>query len=327
MARVSRKSFRQPKISPAPPKVYRACLYTRLSKEDSGHSTHDSIEMQEALLRQYVAARGDMEVAAVFCDNGATGTDFQRPAFEAMMNTLRRGATDCIVVKDLSRFGRNYIETGWYLERVFPLLNVRFVAVNDCYDTLYAEASGELAVSLKNIVNGIFAKDISRKSGTALRRKQENGEFIGSRPPYGYRKDPENSHRLTIDLETAPIVREIFRWRLEGLSYGSIAKKLNFEGLPCPTMKSFLRGEFCKKPTKILGYSWSPATIKAITENPAYAGHMAQGKSRRSLCEGTPQRAVERENWIIIPKTHPPLVSEETWNAVSLINQTAAGRV
>lgn len=304
-------------------RVYRAGLYVRLSKEDNGYNTSDSIKMQQCLLEQYVNTQPDMKLIGIFCDNGATGTDFDRPAFERMMEAVRRREIDCIVVKDLSRFGRNYVETGYYLEKIFPFLGVRFVAVNDCYDTVKCADSDEMVVSLKNIVNSLFAKDISKKSGTALRRKQEKGEFIGSWTPYGYLKSPEDKHQLIIDPETASVVQNIFTWRLERLGYDEIAKRLNEQKIPCPTMVRFLRGEFKKDSPRTVGNRWVAQTVKNITNNMVYLGHMAQGKQRRSLCEGVPRKETDRQDWVIVRNTHIPIVDEDTWNRVQRINNEA----
>lgn len=320
MARVSRKQPVSLSMPVQAEHIYHACLYLRLSKEDSGYDSSDSIEMQEYLLEQYVKAQPDMELSGVFRDNGATGTNFDRPDFERMMEAVRKREIDCIVVKDLSRFGRNYVETGYYLEKIFPFLGVRFVAVNDCYDTLKIENGDDMVASLKNIVNSLFAKDISKKSGSALRRKQEKGEFIGSWTPYGYLKSPEDKHQLIIDPETAPIVRNIFTWRLESLGYDEIARKLNEQEIPCPTMIRYQRGEFKKESPATVGKRWVAHTIKNITGNMAYAGHMAQGKQMRSLCDGIPKSERDKQDWIIVRNTHEPIVDEDTWNRVQAIN-------
>ena len=321
MARVSRKHKDAAPI--IIDRIYHTCLYLRLSKEDSGYDNSDSIEMQEYLLEKYVDEQPDMELTEIFRDNGATGTNFDRPDFERMMEAVRRREIDCIVVKDLSRFGRNYVETGYYLEKIFPFLGVRFVAVNDCYDTLKSANGDEMVVSLKNIVNSLFAKDISKKSGSALRRKQEKGEFIGSWTPYGYLKSPEDKHQLIIDPETAPIVRKIFTWRLEKVGYGEIARRLNEQNIPCPTKVRFLRGEFKKESPQTLGEQWVANTVKNITINMVYAGHMAQGKQMRSLCDGIPRSDRAKKDWIIVRNTHVPIIDEDTWNQVQLVNNAA----
>ena len=211
MARTKRKQ--NPIIpeteAPAPAqKKYRTAAYVRLSVEDSGKPGADTIEGQKNLLLRYIENDSSLTLYGLFCDNGRTGTDFERPEFEKLMEAVKHGEVDCIVVKDLSRFGRNYKETGNYLERIFPFLGVRFIAVNDGFDTLTAErgADGYL-VPLKNLINEVYSKDISKKSGSALATKQKNGDFIGAWAPYGYRKCADNPHRLEPDEATAPVVR------------------------------------------------------------------------------------------------------------------------
>lgn len=215
MARTKRKvNPVQPAPVPEIPKqrIYQTGGYIRLSVEDSGKPGADTIEAQQILVQDFIEAQSDMQLCRLYSDNGCTGTNFDRPAFEALMEDVRAGKINCIVVKDLSRFGRNYLETGNYLERIFPYLGVRFVAVNDHFDTLTAERSNEgYIVSLKNIINAAYSKDISRKSSSALRVKQQNGEFIGSWAPYGYKKCANDHHKLEPDEDTAPIVRKSFK--------------------------------------------------------------------------------------------------------------------
>lgn len=227
-------------------KQYRTAAYVRLSVEDSGKPGADTIEGQKNLLLRFIEDDPTLTLYRLFCDNGRTGTDFQRPEFEKLMDAVKRGEVDCIVVKDLSRFGRNYKETGNYLERIFPFLGVRFIAVNDGFDTLTAQrgADGYL-VPLKNLINEVYSKDISRKSGSALAAKQKNGDFIGAWAPYGYRKQPDNPRKLEPDEATAPVVRQIFRWRAEGVSVTQIARRLNDEGVPSPSAYLYNTGA-CK---------------------------------------------------------------------------------
>ncbi len=249
MARTKRKTNPVIPAAEAPAqaqKQYRAAAYARLSVEDSGKPGADTIEGQKNLLLRFVENDPTLTLYGLFCDNGQTGTDFQRPEFEKLMEAVRRGEVDCIVVKDLSRFGRNYKETGNYLERIFPFLGVRFIAVSDGFDTLTAQrgADGYL-VPLKNLINEVYSKDISRKSGSALAAKQKNGDFIGAWAPYGYRKCPDDPHRLEPDEATAPVVRQIFRWRAEGIGVTQIARRLNDEGIPSPSAYLYNTGA-CK---------------------------------------------------------------------------------
>lgn len=260
----------------------------------------------------------DMEFVSLFCDNGRTGTDFDRPQFEKMMDEVRKGTINCIVVKDLSRFGRNYKETGNYLERIFPFLGVRFIAVNDSFDTLTAERTQEgYIVPLKNLINEVYSKDISRKIDAALTMKQRRGEFIGAWAPHGYRKDPEDKHHLVINEETAPTVRQIFKWRSEGVSVVQIGRRLNDAGILSPSAYLYETGEV--RTEKYKGVLWHTQILKSILAHPVYIGHMVQGRKKQSFYEGKRQTYVDEANWIIVRHTHEPIIDEKTFEKVRQI--------
>ena len=301
-------------------KQYRAAAYVRLSVEDSGKPGADTIEGQKNLLLRFIEDDPTLTLYGLFCDNGRTGTDFQRPEFEKLMEEVRKGHIDCIVVKDLSRFGRNYKETGNYLERIFPFLGVRFIAVNDGFDTLTAQrgADGYL-VPLKNLINEVYSKDISRKSGSALAAKQKNGDFIGAWAPYGYRKQPDNPHKLEPDEATAPVVRQIFRWRAGGMGITQIARRLNDSGVPSPSAYLYNTG-VCKT-EKYNGVSWYVQTVKNILSRQVYIGHMVQGRKRQSFYENRGQYMKPKEEWIVVENTHEPLIDRETFGKVQALAQ------
>ncbi|MHB8075694.1 recombinase family protein [Desulfosporosinus fructosivorans] len=302
-------------------KVYNTGIYARLSVEDNNrHEDSDSIEMQKYMLQKYVNGQPDMRVYSLYCDNGRTGTNFERPEFERLMDDVRAGKVDCIVVKDLSRLGRNYIETGHYMEKIFPFLGVRFIAVNDSYDSLTGQNGNDLIVSLKNLINDIYAKDISKKSGSALAVKQKNGEFIGAFPPYGYLKDKDDNHRLVPDPNTAHIARQIFLWKAEGVGNNTIARRLNEMGLPSPAKYRYLSGIVKKEPTGS-GAIWQGQSIKLITSNLMYAGHMAQGKSKKSLYDGQPITMIPQSDWVVVRDTHEPIIDEDTFSKVQKIKE------
>ena len=318
MARTKRKTNPVIPAMEAPAqaqKQYRTAAYVRLSVEDSGKPGADTIEGQKNLLLRFIEDDPTLTLYGLFCDNGRTGTDFDRPQFEKMMEEVRKGHIDCIVVKDLSRFGRNYKEAGNYLERIFPFLGVRFIAVNDGFDTLTAQrgADGYL-VPLKNLINEVYSKDISRKSGSALAAKQKNGDFIGAWAPYGYRKQPDNPHKLEPDEATAPVVRQIFRWRAGGMGITQIARRLNDSGVPSPSAYLYNTG-VCKT-EKYNGVSWYVQTVKNLLSRQVYIGHMVQGKKRQSFYENRGQYKKPREEWIVVENTHEPLIDRETFDKV-----------
>ena len=305
--------------APAPAqKKYRTAAYVRLSVEDSGKPGADTIEGQKNLLLHFIENDKSLTLYGLFCDNGRTGTDFERPEFEKLMETVKHGEVDCIVVKDLSRFGRNYKETGNYLERIFPFLGVRFIAVNDGFDTLTAErgADGYL-VPLKNLINEVYSKDISKKSGSALATKQKNGDFIGAWAPFGYRKCADDPHKLEPDEATAPIVRQIFQWRVDGMSVTRIAKKLNDSGIPSPSAYLYNTG-VCKT-EKYNGAIWHIQAVKIILTRQVYIGHMVQGTKRQSFYENRRQYKKPQEEWVIVESTHEPIIDRDTFEKVQEI--------
>ena len=305
------------------PRIYNVGGYVRLSVEDSGKKDPDTIEVQQEWIEHYIAAQPDMNLCHLYRDNGRTGTNFQRPGFERLMEDVRAGKIDCIVVKDLSRFGRNYIETGNYLEQVFPFLGVRFVAINESFDTLTAERGSDgYIVPLKNIVNDAYSKDISRKVSSALAVKQKAGEFIGSWAAYGYRKCAEDKHRVEPNPDTAPVVRDIFMWRLEKMSYNKIAKRLNDDGIITPSRYLYQIGLI--KTKKYNQSQWKPQVIKSILNNPVYLGHTVQGRKKSGLCQGQKQQHTQKSDWVIVENTHEPLIDEDTFRAVQAMSEQAS---
>lgn len=321
MARVSRKSERQEIFARQEvPGVFCTAAYLRLSVEDNGKKDADSLENQEALLREYIAQRPYLSLTEIYTDNGCTGTDFDRPAFHRMLVDVQAGKINCIVVKDLSRLGRNYVETGEYLEKVFPFLGVRFIAVNDNYDSGAQNSSDELGVSLKNLINDVYAKDISRKSGTALKAKRQRGEYTGSYAPYGYLKDPADKNHLIPDPKVADTVREIFRLRAEGTGIGSLTRILNERDIPSPGRLRFERGIITNNNKKGKDLPWNRHVLSDILKNVVYIGHLAQGRSSSALCRGIPYHKVEESAWDFVENTHEPIIDMTLWKQVQDVN-------
>ena len=319
MARTKRKiNHLDPPVThgtAAKQRLYHAAGYARLSVEDSGKPGTDTIESQKGLIADYIENQPDMKCGAIYCDNGQTGVNFDRPGFEKLMQDVREGKIDCIVVKDLSRFGRNYRETGNYLERIFPFMDVRFVALADNFDTMTAERSDDgYIVPLKNIINEVYSRDISRKIGSALAVKQRRGEFIGVWASYGYKKCADDPHRIEPDGETAPVVREIFRMRSQGMSYRGIALELNGRGIPAPSRYHYLKGD--TKCARYAGVVWQINVVRHILSNKVYPGHMVQGRKYESFYEGKKQHRLPEPEWTVVRNTHEPIVDEGTFHAV-----------
>ena len=303
--------------------VHKTAIYARLSREDNLNSS-DSIENQLALLTEYVSNRPYLQLVGTFVDNGYTGTDFDRPEWQKLMEAVQAKEVDCIVVKDLSRLGRNYIETGEFLEKICPFFGIRFIAINDGFDTDTVEASGQLSVSLSNIINDYYAKDISRKVSSALRSKMENGDFIGAWEKYGYLKAPNNKNQLIINPETAPVVKQIFLWRSEGMSYMGINKKLNDSGVLSPGQYKANRGIVTNNNQKDRVILWNKHMITEILKDITYLGHLAQRKASQCLYAGISFHRTEEQDWIIVENTHEPIIEQELFDKVQAINNAAA---
>lgn len=321
MARKSRKAaasglMAKDAVNPAQEmKVYRTAAYARLSVEDSKNPDCDTIENQLSLVRDYIASRPYLTQTAEYIDNGVSGTRFDRPEFTRMVNDMRAGEIDCIVVKDLSRLGRNYLETGDYLEKIFPFFGIRFIAVTDGYDSTASSAADDgLIVPLKNLINEAYAKDMSKKISTAIDIKQRQGKFIGSRAPYGYRKSPEDRNQLIVDKEASPVVARIFECKAAGMGNGAIARMLNGEGIASP-----MRYKYEKGLTKNKRYAdglWNDSTIAAIILNPVYIGDMEQGIQKEAMYMGIKKHKPEKSGRIYVAGTHEPIVSRELFDKV-----------
>lgn len=318
MARKSRKNidgYKQGDLG-IEVKTYRTAAYIRLSVEDSGRDC-DTIETQKHFVLEYIKNEPSLQLEGWYCDNGSSGTNFERSEFERLMADIKKGLIDCVVVKDLSRFGRNYKETGNYIERIFPFLGIRFLAINDQIDTL--QENDGYVMPLKNLVNEFYCKDLSKKITTVLETKQRNGEYIGSWAPYGYHRTEDNVHKLEIDSVTAPVVKKIYKWTLEGVSYIEIKRRLNGENIACPFKYLYELG-FIKNDRydKAL---WSSATIKQILSNPVYLGHMVQGRHRQSFFEGKKRSTISPLEWKIVKNTHPALITKLEFEEVQELNR------
>lgn len=291
-------------------KTYNAAIYARLS----ARTNNDSIQNQIALARQFVAARPSFKLAAIFTDEGASGTNFIRPGFAQMILAVEAGEIDCIVVKDLSRFGRNYIETGCFLENIFPALGLRFVSITDNYDSKNPQnVDNNLSISLKTIIHDVYAKDISRKTAAVIEAKQKRGEFIGNYAAYGYLKSPVDKSKLIVDSETAHIVQSIFCQKIAGQKLVQIAGHLNDAGI-LPPGKYRRENGITPGGGKICDF-WQPQTVKSILSNPVYTGCISQGKRRSRLALGQRERRVPPCGWVNVPGKHEAIIDAETFAA------------
>ena len=308
-------------------RIYRAAIYVRLSKEDSAISNgtdkeeSDSIVNQKELIRSFLADKPDITVSMECVDDGYSGADFDRPNFKRMIQEIEAGRIDCVIVKDLSRFGRNFVETGRYIDRIFPALGIRFIAINDHYDSINGRnSSDKILIPFKNLINDAYCRDISIKIRSQLEIKRKKGDFIGSFAVYGYRKDPEDRHRLVVDDYAADVVRDIFKWKLEGASQQRIADRLNGRGELSPMEYKRSCGLRYKSGFQVNAKAgWSVVTVNRILRNEFYIGTLVQGK--RTTPNHKVKRTVEKPSgeWCRVENSHPPIIEKEDFLAVERI--------
>lgn len=299
-------------------KTWKTCGYVRLSCEDGDKEESNSVTGQKNLIQDYISRHPELVECGMKVDDGFSGSSFERPAFREMMEEIKAGRINCIVVKDLSRFGRNYLDAGEYLERLFPFLGVRFIAINDNYDS--QNGRGEMdsfLIPFKNLINEAYCRDISVKIRSQLAVKRKRGDFVGSFAVYGYRKDSENKNHLVADDFAAGIVRDIFHQRLEGVSAGDIADWLNEEGVMSPMAYKKAQGlsyftPFCQNSHCL----WNATTVLRILKNPVYTGVLTQGKST-APCYGVRRRVEKpRREWDVVEGTHEALIDRRDFAVV-----------
>ena len=293
--------------------------YIRLSQEDENEGESNSIRNQRELLNAFVESSPDLSQYEVveFCDDGYSGTNFDRPGVKALLDEVREGNIQCIIVKDLSRFGRNYIDIGDYLEQIFPFLGVRFISVNDHFDSNdFDGTTGGLDVGFRNLIYSLYSKDLSQKVRSAKKTRMEKGEFISSHAPYGYAKSTENRKKLVVDEKAAAVVRRIFAMAGEGKNAVQIATILNTENVPTPYVYKRLMG--CDRKFNVVGNTnhWLNTTILTIIRDERYTGKMVNGKNRSPFVGSKHGKRIPKSEWIVVPNTHEAIVSEELFASV-----------
>lgn len=314
-------------------KIWRGKSYLRISKEDldkDGRSREsNSIANQRDLSCDFLKDKKDIVLCGERFDDGVSGVSFDRPAFNALMDDIRDGSVDCVIVKDLSRFGRNHIEAGDYIENLFPLLGVRFIAINDGIDTLNPKtASDNIIIPFKNLINDAYCRDISIKIRSQFEVKRKRGQFVGAFASYGYLKSEECKNKLVIDENVADYVREIFRLKVSGMSADAIAARLNAMGIPSPLEYKRILGQNYVTNFKTNSEAkWSATAILRILKNPVYIGTLVQGK------EGTPNHKIKQkkvkpqDEWVTVENNHDPIVEREMFDnaakAMKLDTRTA----
>lgn len=295
---------------------YRAAAYCRLSREDGSESESTSISTQKTMLSAYIKEQG-WTLVDFYIDDGFSGTNFERPSFKRMIADIEAGKINCVVTKDLSRFGRSYLDCGYYQEIFFPEHRVRYIAVNDGYDSHHRPAMD--VTPFRNIMNEMYATDISVKVRSALRAQFKNGKFHGSTPPYGYLKDPTDHNHLVIDPQTAPVVQQIFEMALQGNGVRIIRNYLRANRILRPSAYACKRGDrgYLSLPNEDeLQYAWNENAVRMILRNPTYSGNLC-GYKRVSPNMKIKRRFCRKpDEWDVIPNTHEGIVPQEIFDAV-----------
>ena len=319
MARKSRKETVQAFV-PEVDTTCRAAIYVRLSVEDT-HTRSASIETQQMIIAQFLERNPDIQVFDTYIDNGATGTNFHRPAFQQMLSDIEAGFVNCVIVKDLSRLGRNTIDTGYYIEQYFRIRNIRFIAINENFDTSAPEdAHSGIIIPLRNMINEAYALDIGRKIKAQQRQAMKDGKFIGARTPYGYLKAPDDCHQLIVDPVAAPVVRQMFQWASEGAGLNTIAVRLNEADYLPPSHYKKAQGTITHE--NLLGNGkWQTRTVTKILRSEVYTGDLVQGQSKTVDHQ---QVRADQEEWTVVRDTHEAIISHELFDTVQQILDATA---
>lgn len=292
-----------------------AAIYCRLSQDDGSLGDSGSIQTQKALLTQYCQEH-HMEIVDCYCDDGWSGTNFNRPAFQRMIGDIEGGKVNTVIVKDLSRFGREYAQMGLYIEHYFEEKGVRFLSLAENIDS--SEGLNNLVLPFTNVINSLYARQASEKTKAAHRARAKNGMFLGSRAPYGYQKDPKDRHHLIVDPEAAEVVKEIFRMFADGIGYVRMTKILRERNILNPQAyfnqnnpDYYKHSDYWRKP-----FDWHATSVRAILNNPVYLGKLTFGKTKTKGFFDKRRVATEESDWIVVEHTHEPLVSQELWDTV-----------
>ena len=304
--------------------TFKVAIYLRLSKEDDdlscssgAKSESNSISNQRKLIYDFMKLHPELELYDEYKDDGKSGSNFDRAEFQRMMKDIEAGKVNCVIVKDQSRFGRDYIDVGKYKEKIFPKLGVRFITINEGYDSLSATSSDDLAFTINSFVYDFYIRDISTKIRTNLTAKKQNGEYAGAFVAYGYVKDSNDKSKLVVDQFAADVVRDIFRWKIEGLSPQNIAVRLNELGIPSPAEYKKLSGSNYKTSFQTSSKAvWSHVSVRRILKNEIYLGVMIQGKRTTPNYKTKTVVTKAESEWLRVEGTHEAIISARDFELV-----------
>lgn len=297
-------------------KIYKAGMYLRLSREDEEKQNKSDLSQSINNQRDFITAfanENNFNIVETYCDDGISGTTFDRDDFQRMIKDIENKKINMVITKDLSRLGRDHIQTDYYLEIFFPSKNVRFIAINDGYDSIQNENFGNEIIPFKSLLNEMYAKDISKKVRTSLKTKQIKGEYLGTTAPYGYMKNPNKKGQLIPDPISSKYVQKIFELYLSGKSLLWIANYLTAENIPTPSGYRNI-----KNTQKYIKGLWNEKSVKFILSNEVYLGHTIQNKKKKISYKMKKQVDIPKSEWIKVKNTHEPIITERDF---SLANQ------
>ena len=298
--------------------IWRTGGYSRLSREDGDKEESDSISNQKELIRAFAGKLTDITLVESYEDDGYTGVNYERPGFQHMLQDIKSGKINCVLVKDLSRLGRNYIETGKLLERFFPFMGVRFISINDAYDSKnHNPQTDNLIIPFKNLINDAYCADISKKIRSQFEVRRKSGDFIGSFAAYGYKKSSGHKNRLEIDEDTAPVVRDIYQWKISGMGQQGIADKLNALGVPSPLeYKKSCGSKFSTVFSANARTKWNAAAVGRILKNDLYIGVLTQGMSTTPNYKIKQRIKKPQTEWVRIEQAHDAIIGYDDFGLV-----------
>nr|WP_317359404.1 recombinase family protein [uncultured Tyzzerella sp.] len=299
-------------------KSFQVGAYARLSILNNNTDDENTIENQKNIILNYINNSDDFELVKFYEDNNKTGTNFNREGFENLLDDIKQKKINCIIVKDLSRFGRDYKECSNYIENILPFLNIRFIAINDNFDSANIKNNDMLSMHLKNIVNELYSKDISKKVLSALQSKRKKGQYLCAIPTYGYLKDDKNKGKVIVDEKASEVVKKIFNWRLKNKSYNEILFELEKLNIDAPYKHFYNLGLF--KTDKYANVKWNKECINRILNNDFYIGNLTQGKTIQRTSNNHKKINVPKEEWVVIHNNHTPIIDEDIFNRVQYIN-------
>ena len=304
---------------------FKAAAYLRLSREDGDvadgeKAVSNSIANQNELVMDYLKSHPEITVIDTYKDDGFSGVNFERPEFQRMLSDIREGKINCVIVKDLSRFGRNYIESGRYIEKIFPMLGIRFIAITDGYDSINDDMGSDMIIPFKNLINDAYCRDISIKIRSHMDIKRRNGDYIGAFAAYGYLKDEDNRNHLVIDEYAADVVRDIFTMKICGVSQQAIADKLNADGILSPLQyKKSIGIDLNSSFAKGMKPKWSYNAVTRILKNEVYTGTVVQGKCTTPNYKVKKRVHKDAAEWIRVEGMHEAIISKNDFDIVQEI--------